>query len=158
MVSDAFPKVCPTHSRTQPDASKMQHFQQTKRVDILKPIQMHSLSVMHSDASKMQHFRVSQRFLIQKRLLTLVVIACVETRLKINKNYSKTSLSTLLSIHFYRYMTFLFQSKQPDNLFNGLQQTRFDHGTYCIDNIALTVKPYTFVQSYLDYRVALDTR
>ena len=57
----------------------------------------------------MKHFRVSQRFLIQKRDLAIVVIICVETRLKISKNYSKTSLFTLPWIHFYRYMTFLFQ-------------------------------------------------
>ena len=44
------------------------------------------------------------------------------------------------------------------NLLNGLQQTRFDHHTYCRDNIALTVKPYIFIRSYLYYRVALHTR
>ena len=57
----------------------------------------------------MQYFQVSQRFLIQKRVLVLVVIVRVETRLQISNSYSKTALSTLLSIRFYRYMTFLFQ-------------------------------------------------
>ena len=50
MVSDAFSRVCPIHNRTQPDASKMQPFQQTKRVDILKSIQMGSSLQTHPDA------------------------------------------------------------------------------------------------------------
>ena len=50
MVSDAFPGVCPTHNCKYPDASRMQHFQQSKRVDILKSIQMGSSLQTYRDA------------------------------------------------------------------------------------------------------------
>ena len=46
MVSDAFIR----HNRTHPDASKMQHFQQSKRVDIWKSIQTGSSLQTHPDA------------------------------------------------------------------------------------------------------------
>ena len=50
MVSDAFLSVCPTHNRTHSDASTMQHFQQSERVDILKSIQMGSSLETYPDA------------------------------------------------------------------------------------------------------------
>ena len=143
----------------------MQHFQQSKRVDIRKSIQMGSSLETHPDALTISHAftclqnvtfsSVATRFDTKTRSDA----SCYCMRRNAFENLQKLFKNITL---YFTINSFLSLHDIPisslTNLLNELQQTRFDYETYGIDNIALTVKPYIFMQSYLYYRVVLHTR
>ena len=157
MVSDVFPSVCPTHNRTHPDASRMQHFQQSKHVDILKSIQMDPSLQTYPDALTIcDAFRCVQNATFSG-ITTLFDTktrsdaSCHCMRRNAFENLQKLFKNITLYFTIDSFLLFHdipISTKQLTNLLNGLQQTRFDHDTYCIDNIALTVKPYIHTYSF----------